>query len=254
MSQRGIGVVTVVASLVGTLTVGALVGVSPATGAVDTGRPATDTTARGELLKPVLRISTDRNVYRYRGTARVRAHLGDTASNRNLTILANPARGKTVVIERGRVDSDGNLTARYELRYDTTFIVKFSGDEQYRRHEATRPVGTKSRIVTSMREWYAKSGGVHLYRLGENGVMHIEVSPDLTGSIVLYQTQILINGRWENTFWGGAKLTIGPGSQHTALVGGASRDRRTMLRCRAHVYGGSTNYGTASDWEKYRVG
>jgi hypothetical protein len=219
-------------------------------------RLAASSTERVEVAKykPALRVTTDRKVYAYQGSAKVRAHLGETASNRSVTILANPARGKTVVVARGRVDANGNLVARYQLRYNTKFIAKFGGDELYQRREVSREVGTRTRISTSMRGWYGKSGDVHLYRLGEIGMLHIEVAPDVTGTWVLYQTQILVKGKWEETFWGGANIPLGKGSQDTVLVGGASLDKTTTLRCRAHVSGVPTNWSTTSGWEKFRVG
>jgi hypothetical protein len=85
-------------------------------------------------------------------------------------------------------------------------------------------------------------------------MLHIEVAPDVTGTWVLYQTQILVKGKWEETFWGGANIPLGKGSQDTVLVGGASLDKTTTLRCRAHVSGVPTNWSTTSGWEKFRVG
>ena len=96
-------------------------------------------------------------------------------------------------------------------------------------------------------------GDEHLYRLGENGILHTEVARDVTGTYVVYQTQILVEGKWENTFWGGANVPLGKGSQDTVLVGGASLDRAATLRRRAHVSGAPTNSSTTSGWETFRI-
>jgi hypothetical protein len=205
-------------------------------------------------LKPALRISTDQKIYRYHQTAHIRVRLGATESNRRVAIVADPAHGRPRVIERGRVDNDGVLRTRYRLTYNTTFVAKFAGDDLYQRRHVSRAVGTKTDITTSMRGWYAVRDGVYLYHQGESGQLHIEVTPDMTGSLAIYPTEILVQGHWEPTFWGGAEIPVGKGSQFTASVGGYTLDHPATLRCRAIVYGGGTNWGTGSRWEKFRVG
>jgi hypothetical protein len=171
-----------------------------------------------------------------------------------VAIVADPAHGRPRVIERGRVDNDGVLRTRYRLTYNTTFVAKFAGDDLYQRRHVSRAVGTKTDITTSMRGWYAVRDGLYLYHQGESGQLHIEVTPDMTGSLAIYPTEILVQGHWEPTFWGGAEIPVGKGSQFTASVGGYTLDHPATLRCRAIVYGGGTNWGTGSRWEKFRVG
>lgn len=65
-----------------------------------------------------------------RGKVVVTATLGETLSNRNVTITAADSRGSRVIAS-GPVGSDGTLSVNYRLKRTTTFTVDFAGDAWY---------------------------------------------------------------------------------------------------------------------------
>ncbi len=61
----------------------------------------------------------------------VTATLGETYTNRTVTITATPEGGATEVIAHGTVDADGELSATHTLAATTTFVANFDGDAWY---------------------------------------------------------------------------------------------------------------------------
>jgi hypothetical protein len=69
----------------------------------------------------------------------VTATLGETLSNRVVTITATDSRGSRLIVS-GPVGTDGTLTVGYRLRRTTTFTVDFTGDAWYLPGSATTTV------------------------------------------------------------------------------------------------------------------
>jgi YVTN family beta-propeller protein len=81
-----------------------------------------------QKMKPVLSLTPQ--VFSG-GSSTVTARLVGGGANRDVTITAKPAGGKSVVVATGPVDSLGALAASYHLTASTTFTATYPGDAQY---------------------------------------------------------------------------------------------------------------------------
>jgi hypothetical protein len=70
----------------------------------------------------------------------VTATLGAWHTNRTLVIYAQPKGSAKKVIERGTINSKGQLVVSFTIRANTTFTVTYSGDKWYASASATGTV------------------------------------------------------------------------------------------------------------------
>jgi DNA-binding beta-propeller fold protein YncE len=143
-----------------------------------------------------LTIRTDKTTYAYGEGAVVTAHLGDTDSNRVVSIWATAFGGVRRLVKRAQVDAAGNLSATTKVLRKTTFSVTFSGDAHTRPASASVTRQVHARVLNTLRRSYGTSGNYHLYHVHTDPLLTTTVSPNYAGTCVYFRGQELVNGHW----------------------------------------------------------
>jgi hypothetical protein len=95
---------------------------------------------RVTAVKPALRLAFSAGSARPGRKVTVTAALGAWHTNRTLVIYAQPKGSAKKVIERGTINSKGQLAVAFTMKTNTTFTVTFSGDSWYGSASATGTV------------------------------------------------------------------------------------------------------------------
>ncbi len=153
------------------------------------------------LLPTSLSVSTPSAAYTYEPTVQVTAHLGTTATNRTVSIYAQPAGSTTkTLLKTAAVDSSGNLTVSYTAARNTTFSAVFSGDSSYAPATATTAISVKAQVSESLSGYYGSTvvGGTtyRLYHSYSLVHVHATVTPNKSGQCVKFEVQSFYQGAW----------------------------------------------------------
>jgi hypothetical protein len=152
-------------------------------------------------LPTSLKVSTDHSTYSYDATVHVTAHLGTTYTSRTVSIYARSLGSTTKkLLVSGKVNSKGNLTAKYVAPHSTEFYAVFTGDAHYAPATATRTVGVRARVTMKIGGYYGSkvSGGrtYRLYHRSSHLDVAITVAPNKRGQCVVIEIQEYFQGHW----------------------------------------------------------
>ncbi len=148
-------------------------------------------------IVPALRIATNRSTYAYHATATVTAYLGTTATNRAVSLYAQPrGRSTRTPIKTGNVDSTGHLSGRYTLSWRTTFYAVFAGDATYEPRTVSRTVAVTAKLTEALTRYYATSGSYRLYHASVDPVIYARVAPNRAGTCMYFDVQRYYSGAW----------------------------------------------------------
>jgi hypothetical protein len=221
---------------------------------------ATHTAASGKDTVKVSRatstvtVKTSASTYSYGKTVTVTAHLGKTYKNRKLSIYAKPAGGTKKLLKTGTVNSSGNLAVKYKLTRNTTFSAAFTGDARYAPKTASRSVGTKVSVSTTVSKYYktGKIGSTKYYYFHKNNTsVYTTTMSYYAGREQLLQLQVYYQGRWYDA--GSDYFALNShGKSTVGLEGPGESGVRARVRA-SYIKGGndgdSVNTTTHGSWK-----
>ena len=143
-----------------------------------------------------VKIKTNRARYAYNKLATVTAHLGNTYSNRKLSIYAKPYGHARKLLKTAKVNSNGNLTVTKNVTLKTTFIATFSGDERWAPASASTHVLVHAHVRTAVAGVKHRDGKYRVYSATDGGAIAIKVSPNKAGKTVKFVLQVRRDGAW----------------------------------------------------------
>jgi YVTN family beta-propeller protein len=208
------------------------------------------------LIRPKLSLSTGASTFTYEPTVHVTAHLGTTATNRSVSIYAQPFGSKSkTLLKTGRVGSKGNLTVSYKAPHSTRFSAVFSGDARYRPTTVARVISVKARVSASLSGYYASDriGGITYRLFHRHAYMHVHVTvrPNKSGQCIKFEVQVHYQGAWKGngptrcaSLGSSSKLSVTSSLAHAAIG--------YHYRIRADYVRGSkdkTNLSNDSAWQ-----
>ena len=207
------------------------------------------------LIKPALSLSTGASTFAYEPTVHVTAHLGTTATNRSVSIYAQPFGSKSkTLLKTGKVNSSGNLTVSYKAPHSTKLTAVFSGDAQYRPTTVTHVIYVKANVSESLGGYYASEriGGITYRLFHHHASMHVNVTvrPNKSGQCVKFEIQEHYQGSWHSGISGCGSLDSS--SKISIRVSLAHANRGYHYRIRADYIRSSkdkTNLSNDSPWQ-----
>lgn len=151
-----------------------------------------------------LTLNNNLKVYGYNSTVAFTAHLGTTYRNRTVEIWADPygADKPAVLVRKGTVDANGNLTASVRLSRDTKVSAKFTGDTRYAARTTTNTVYTKVAISTSLSGAYKTAtawNAKYAYFHQSKDPVHNTTMTMYPGREYQFQIQQFYSGAWHTT-------------------------------------------------------
>ena len=191
-----------------------------------------------------LSIHASASTYGYGADAKVLAHLGTTYNGRYVSLYAQPlgtsATSPGTLIAKGRVNSNGDISAYYPMTRKTTFTAVFAGDYRYLPTTATVTPSVSSRVSLTLSGYAGKSGSYYHYR-GINPVAAVGVSPLRTSGCTSLLVQRYTAGAWQTTSTIPCAALDATSHSHATYL--SSRTKNVSFRIRAQV--GSGTYGAA---------
>lgn len=151
-----------------------------------------------------LTLNNNLKVYGYNSAVTFTAHLGTTYKNRTVEIWADPygTDKPAVLVRKGTVDANGNLTASVRLTRDTKVSAKFTGDTRYASKTTTNTVYTKVAISTSLSGSYktatAWNAKYYYFRQSKDPI-HNTTMTMYPGRKYQFQIQQFYSGAWHTT-------------------------------------------------------
>ncbi len=147
--------------------------------------------------KTSLSVTTDKTMYSYGGTAKVRVHLGTTYNGRIVAVYAKKYGASTPsLIGRGRVSSTGYLTVNYRMTTKTSFSAKFAGDYRYLPATGFTTRYARSKISVVMSGYSGRSGSTYTYRAGSTATGVATVYPARPGQCISALVQYKYGSSW----------------------------------------------------------
>ncbi len=215
--------------------------------------PAATTQSVDFTLDPApLTLTTGATYYTYQPTVTVTAHLGTTASNRTVSIYAQPAGGSKTLLKTGTVDASGNLAVSYTAPHNTTFSAVFSGDQDYAPATVTQDVYVRAKVSESISGYYGKTSiGGTTYRLYHHTALlkaSATVTPSQSGQCVQFEVQEYYQGAWQANVTTGCK-SLSSTSKASASFGLTQADLGYHYRIRADFLGDLANASNSSAWQ-----
>jgi hypothetical protein len=202
-------------------------------------------------LTPALTV-TGPTSYSYGSTMSVTVHLGQTYSNRTVSVYAQPAASKTKkLLKTGTVSSNGTLTVSYRTPYSTIFTAAFSGDAEYRSLAVTHEVSESAYVGISISGFYTSKNGVGYYHKSTSQLgVSAAVSPNKSGECVQFEVQEYYNGAWHaNTNTGCHALNSASRLTGYLLVNGAYLGDEYRIRADyIHSSRDTNNLNVDSGW------
>ncbi len=163
-----------------------------------------DTDANTVVVTPVgpppkLTITTDKSAYDYRTTATVTITLGAPTLSRTVSLYARAYGRDLRLIKTAAVGaSSRKLVVKVPyLTYNTNFLVKFAGDEDYAPTSAIRSVKVRAKVVITSPSRSVVNG---YHRLDNSPAPSLTVSvyPAHPNQCVRISGEILVNGVWRS--------------------------------------------------------
>lgn len=214
-------------------------------GGTNTISPAAATHPVSVTLKPAALTVSGQARVAYDSTIHVTAHLGPTATNRTVTIYAQPVGSTTrVLLKKGSVDSKGDLTASYKAPHSTTFSVVFAGDAADAAGTATRTVNVLAAVSDSLSGYYRSHRiGRITYRIFHHTAqLHAlaAVRPNKHGECVKFEVQEHYRGHWHANAVTGCAI-LNRASKGAGILGLTNADIGYHYRIRADFVRTSTD-------------
>jgi hypothetical protein len=196
--------------------------------------------------KTSLSVTTDKTMYSYGGTAKVRVHLGTTYNGRIVAVYAKKYGASTPsLIGRGKVSSTGYLTVNYRMTTKTSFSAKFAGDYRYQAATGYAIRYAKAKVGVGMYGWSSRSGSTYTYRAGATATGVVTVYPNRGGGCVAATIQRKSGSSWIT----GQRFTCLPldgFSQNGFYI--TTNGATGYLRLQFSVGTNSANAGASSGW------
>jgi hypothetical protein len=210
-------------------------------------------------LTTSLKVTTDHATYGYDATVHVTAHLGTTYTNRSVSIYARSLGSVTKkLIASGKVNSKGNLTAKYVAPHSTEFYAVFTGDAHFAPATATRTVGVRVQVTMPIGGNYGSTtinGRTYkLYHHNANLTFTIAVAPNKHGQCVKLQLAEFVGGRWVSATSGCG--TLNKFSKISSFLSLSGAPLNVPFRIRADFVRSSTdvsNLNNHSSWDYFKV-
>jgi YVTN family beta-propeller protein len=210
-------------------------------------------------IAPSLSVTTGAVTFAYDSTIHVTAHLGTTATNRTVSIYAQPTGGAKKLLKTGKVSSSGTLTVSYVAAHSTTFSEVFSGDAKYAAKTVTHTVTVSAKVSPTISGYYAsKKIGSQTYRLYHDTAhlnVAVTVAPDKSGQCVELQIQEFFEGSWQTSQITSCG-TLNSSSKVSGFLRLSSGIRFLQFRIRADYVrssGDTSNLSTDSGWLYFMV-
>ncbi|MGE3811579.1 MAG: hypothetical protein AB7I24_08525 [Candidatus Nanopelagicales bacterium] len=144
-----------------------------------------------------LSVTTDKTMYAYGTTAKVRVHLGTTYNGRIVSVYAKKYGASTpALIGRGKVSSTGYLTVSYRMTTKTSFSAKFAGDYRYQAATGYATRYARAKVGVAMYGWSGRSGSTYTYRAGATATGVVTVYPNRSGGCVAATIQRKSGSSW----------------------------------------------------------
>lgn len=228
-------------------------------GAYINGATATAKTTVSALV-PSVSVSAPAATYNYEPTITVTGHLGDTHTNRTVSIYAETVGTTTKkLLKTGTVNSSGNLAVSYQAPHSTTFFTTFGGDAWYAAKTVSTTVGVRARVTTATTGYYGSltySGTTYrLYHRTGRVTVAATVAPGKAGQCVKLEYQ-----RYYSKAWHAAGLTgchtLNSSSKASGYIGVSGAVLGSSYRIRADYVRSSSdtsNLSNDSGWTYYIV-
>ena len=203
-------------------------------------------------LASAVAMSTDKRLFDYGASVRVRAHLAPGTTSRIVSIYATPYRGVRKLLVKGRVDARGDLRVRYVVRRGTRFEAVFAGDATHDPSSARRRVLVRSTMDDWLLGGNRAGDGVTHYAAGSKARMVGDVSHSMPGSCLYIGVQWKFAGEWQ-AYGGTDCLRMNDKGQATGTLNGAGLAGR-HLRMRAEWLGDMGYEGSVGPWRYLTFG
>ena len=129
-------------------------------------------------------------------TASVTAHLVGGSTNRTVSIFAQPVGQARVLLVRGLVNANGDLSASVRPLRRTTIVAVYDGDEAYDGSTASRMLPVRARVMARISGGVGQTDGRTLLRMGSRPVVIATVAPNHAGECVRIARQVFLGGKW----------------------------------------------------------
>jgi YVTN family beta-propeller protein len=204
-------------------------------------------------ISTALTLSTGGTDFNYEPTIHVSAHLGTTYTNRVVEIYAQQlGSSKKVLIAKGKVNSEGDLTASYRTPYSTKFTAVFAGDARYASASVAATAGVRTAVSTSISGYYAsaKVDGTtyRLYYQGHNVDLAASVAPGKAGECVKVEIQEYYDGTWNANAESGC-VKLNSSSKVDAAVSTSNANINYPYRLRIDYAGDTRNVANDGAWQ-----
>ncbi len=191
-------------------------------------------------------VSTDKSVYAYGATAKVRVHLGTTYNGRVVSVYAKRYGSSTLsLIGRGKVGSTGYLTVNYRITARTTFTAKFAGDYRYLPASGSATRVSQARVWVVMNSYFSRSGSTYTYPAGSVPTGAAHASPGPPGSCMSAVVQRKSGSSWitDQTL---SCVRLDSLSRYPFYI--TTNGRPGTMRLSFRVPAGAASAGGASGW------
>jgi hypothetical protein len=194
-----------------------------------------------------LTIRANKTTNNYGESVTVTAHLGDTGSNRRVSIYATPMGLARRLVRAGTVDGAGNLVAHLAVTRRTVFTVEFSGDEESAAAEAKVTVLARAKVTDALRRYYGTSGRYRLYHAGEDPLITTTVAPNHAGQCVFFRGEHVVNGKWKDL--GASKCFKLNAQSKVGVYYTGQHQVGYHMRFRAEWHGTPMNAASVGPWQ-----
>jgi phosphohistidine phosphatase SixA len=206
-------------------------------------------TLKATLLTPSLTL-TSPATYNYHPTMHVTVNLGKTYTNRTVYVYAQPVGLPKKLIEKGNVNSNGQLTAFYHTPYTTKFTVVYKGDARDYPKTVTGTYTVLAAVQLKLSGFYKSEiidGTMfRLYhRLGQLVVTET-VLPKKYGACGFFEVQEHYDGAWHANM-DTSCTDLSADSQVYGYLNMTGATQAYEYRIRAHFLRSSTDNSDASN-------
>jgi hypothetical protein len=205
-------------------------------------------TVTGKPTTVSLAVSDD--LVRTGATVSLTAHLGSDTTDRTLSIYAKPYGQDRRLVERGEVDTSGDLRASADVDRRTTFIARFDGDDAYAPATQRDAVKVTARLGDQVAGYYGTANGYRLYHVGEDPLVTAHLRPELADVCLYFRAQRRYLGAWHTTALSPCVRTGAVGRAGNKLMDGVI-DK--PYRVRAEWRGSRAAAADKGPWRKLRI-
>jgi hypothetical protein len=143
-----------------------------------------------------LSVSTSASSFEFGATPRVTAHLSGGATNRMVSLYAQPTGQARRLLTQGNVDANGDISASVRLDRRTTLVATYAGDDAFDGVTTAKTVTVRARLTARLIGGTLGSDGITTVKVAARPTVAVSVAPNHAKECVRVGIQFYGAGKW----------------------------------------------------------